>query len=113
MKREKEVCQRLGHHDGVVSCLDSSGVGIQMALMTPRNLRDHLKQKDTPKFVQLAWLQDMARTLVYAHDRRVIVADVATRNFLLDNHLSVKMSDFTVSSISLLTADMETVNDSG
>lgn len=55
----------------------------------------------------------MARTLIYAHDCGIIVADVATRNFLLDDHLSIKMSDFTESSILPLTADMQTVNDSG
>lgn len=55
----------------------------------------------------------MARTLVYAHDRRVIVADVFTRNFLLDNHLSVKLSDFTESSVLPLTTNIQTANDSG
>src|SRR5271163_2977347 len=38
LQREKEVYQRLGQHDGIVSCLDLSGVGIQMALMTNGNL---------------------------------------------------------------------------
>ena len=90
IEHEKEVYQRLGSYDGIVSCLDLSGVGIQMALMSHWNLRDYLKQKAILKSRQLIWLQDMACTLVYIHDRRVIVADIAARNFLLDNHLSVK-----------------------
>lgn len=113
LEREKEVYRRLGNYDGIVSCLDLSGDGIQMALMTHGNLRDYLSQNATSKFVRLNWLRDMARTLVYVHDRRVIVADVATRNFLLDSHLSVKMSDFTESSILPLTVDMQNVDDSG
>jgi serine/threonine protein kinase len=113
VEHEKDVYRRLGNYDGIVSCLDSSGAGIQMALMTYGKLRDYLPQDSISKSVRLAWLRDMARTLVYTHDRPLIFADVATRNFLLDNHLSVKLSDFTESSILPLTADMQTVNDNG
>ncbi len=114
IEHEKEVYRRLGSHGGIVSCFDLSGAGIEMALMTHGNLRDYLTQNTiVSKAMRLTWLQDMARTLVYTHNRRVIVADIATRNFLLDNQLSVKLSDFTESSILPLTADMQTVDDSG
>lgn len=39
----------------------------------------------------------MARTLAYIHERRIIVADIASRNFLLDSGLSIKLCDFTES----------------
>jgi hypothetical protein len=53
IKREKEVYRRLDNYDGIVSCLDLPGVGIQMALMIHGNLRDYLKQKAISKSLQL------------------------------------------------------------
>jgi len=53
IEREIEVYRRLGNFDVIVSCLDLSGVGIQMALMTNGNLRDYLKQHSIPKTTQL------------------------------------------------------------
>lgn len=113
LEHEKEVYRRLGKHDGIVRCLDLSGDGIQMALMTHGNLRKYLKNNDIAKSARLMWFRDMARTLVYMHECRVIVADIATRNFLLDSDLSVKMSDFTESSVMPIDLDMQTAEDSG
>ena len=113
IEREKEVYRRLGSYDGIVSCFDLSGAGIEMALMAHGNLHDYLRQNTISNSIRLTWFQDMARTLVYIHDRRVIVADIATRNFLLDSNLSVKISDFTESSILPLTVNMQIVDDFG
>ena len=55
----------------------------------------------------------MARALAQIHDRRVLVADIATRNFLLDTKLSVKFCDFTESTSLPLDSHMETVDDEG
>jgi serine/threonine protein kinase len=113
IEHEKEVYRRLGKHDGIVLCHDLSGVGIQMALMTYGNLRAYLQDNETTTSLQLTWFRDMARTLAYIHERHVIVADIATRNFLLDSQLCVKISDFTKSSILPATLDMRTVDDAG
>lgn len=51
--REKEVYRRLGQHDGIVSCHDLSGIGLQMALMTSGSLHDYLKQQRPFKSVKL------------------------------------------------------------
>ena len=37
----------------------------------------------------------MARALDQIHDKCVLVADIATRNFLLDSELSIRVCDFT------------------
>ena len=58
-------------------------------------------------------VQEMAHTLARIHDRRVIVADMATRNFLLSADLSVKFSDFSESTLLPLHTDMQTADDSG
>jgi serine/threonine protein kinase len=115
LQREKMVYQRLRHHNDILSCLDLSGVGIRLALMEKGNLQDYLnKTEDGPdQSRQLAWFRAMARALVHVHDRRVLVADIATRNFLLSADLDVKLSDFNQSTILPLNTDMETADDYG
>lgn len=48
---------------------------------------------------RLRWLQEAARIIRRVHERRVLVADIATRNFLVDENLSLQMCDFTESVI--------------
>ena len=50
----------------------------------------------------------MARALVYIHDRRVVLADIATKNLLFDSALR-QIRDFTESS--LLPLDTDSVTD--
>jgi serine/threonine protein kinase len=65
------------------------------------------------KPIQLTWFREMAHTLIHIHDLCVIVADIATRNFLLAANLSVKFSDFTESSILPLGTNMQNADDAG
>ncbi|KZF26148.1 kinase-like protein [Xylona heveae TC161] len=113
IEREKDVYRRLGECDGVVSCLDLSGPGIQMELMELGNLREYLQQHRPSKLLQLSWFKKMAHTLALIHGRRVIVADISSRNLLLATDLSIKFSDFTESSILPLDTDMSQADDSG
>lgn len=113
LHHEKEAYRRLGQNDGIISCFDLSGIGIQMALMTSGNLHDYLMQHRPIKPVQLTWFREMAHTLIHIHDLCVIVADIATRNFLLAADLSVKFSDFTESSILPLGTNMQNADDAG
>ena len=53
IEHEKEVYRRLGKHDAIVPCLDLSGPGIQMALMTHGNLRDYLQKNQATTSLQL------------------------------------------------------------
>lgn len=113
LEHEKNVYRRLGKHDGIVECLDLSGVGIQMAWMVHGSLQDYLEKNHPSKSDLIKWFQDMARTLAYIHDQCVIVADIATRNFLVDIHRAVKFSDFSESSILPHSTDMESTEDDG
>ncbi|KAG0156024.1 hypothetical protein PDIDSM_3200 [Penicillium digitatum] len=55
----------------------------------------------------------MARTLEYIHDQRVLVADIASRNFLLDSDMTIKFCDFSEASLLPLDTDIDTVDDNG
>lgn len=54
-------------------------------------LRSYLTSVRPSRTLQLAWFQQMASTIANVHDRRVLVTDIATRNFLLDTDMSLKL----------------------
>jgi DNA-directed RNA polymerase subunit RPC12/RpoP len=70
----------------------------------PRGLKRHA--------ITCAFKAD-ARALEQIHDKCMLVGDIASRNFLLDSDLSVKIRDFSEASILPLGSAMETVDDNG
>lgn len=48
---------------------------------------------------RLRWIQEAAHIIRRVHERRVLVAHIAARNFLPDENLSLQMCDFTDSVI--------------
>ncbi|KAJ9296600.1 hypothetical protein DTO217A2_8801 [Paecilomyces variotii] len=77
------------------------------------DLRSYLSQNKPSKTLQLSWFRSMAHSLSQIHDRRIIVADIATRNFLLGADFKVKICDFTESNLMPLDACMETADWAG
>ncbi|KAJ5636956.1 uncharacterized protein N7484_010269 [Penicillium longicatenatum] len=60
---------------------------------------------------RLRWLQEAAYIIRRVHERRVLVADIATRNLLLEESLSLQMCDFTESVIVPNDEDMANLFD--
>ena len=56
---------------------------------------------------------DLARSLVYIHNRHVIICDIRTDNILLDDEFSVKMIDFGESIMMPLDWDKQGTDDLG
>ena len=81
--------------------------------MANGDLRAYLKTYRPSFELQLTWFREMAGTLAYIHDRCVLVADIASRNFLLDSDLSLKFCDFSEASLFSLDSDMQSVDDNG
>ncbi|KAL1987063.1 hypothetical protein VTN96DRAFT_4937 [Rasamsonia emersonii] len=113
IQREQDVYRRLGQCDDVVPYISFSETTTELAFMENGDLRTYLTKNRPPPSKSLQLSRQMARTLVRIHDRRVIVADIASRNFLLASDLSVKFCDFTESSIMPPHIDMETADDNG
>lgn len=119
VRREQKVYRRLQNPDdasdeddranGIVRCVRLSTEAIQLAYMVNRDLRTYLAANNRPSSqLQLKWFREMARTLGYIHDRRVLVADIASRNFLL-----LKICDFSEASLLAADADMDAVDENG
>lgn len=109
-ENEKAIYRRLGQHSGIVCChnISSADQSIQMDLMKI-DLAHYLHElrpdgtfheRNRPdKTTQLAWLTTLAHTLDYVHSRRVIMADIRSDNFVLDEQLNIKFIDFSESTL--------------
>jgi serine/threonine protein kinase len=114
LQHEQAIYQRLGRCDGIVPFLGFSEISTQLRVMENGDLRSYLARHTKPsKSLQLSWFRAMACTLAYIHDRRVLVADIASRNFLLDSDLSIKICDFTESTMMPPDTCMETADYGG
>lgn len=117
-RREQEVYRRLQNpgddcSHGVVRCIGFSADTTHLAYMVNGDLWTYLIKCCPPRLLQLTRFNEMARTLSFIHNRRVLVADVSSRNFLLDSDLSLKICDFSEGSLLPLDSNMEAVDDNG
>lgn len=113
LQHEQAIYQRLESCDGVVPFLGCSETATKLRLMENGDLRSYLSQNKPSKSLQLSWFRSMAYSLSQIHDRRIIVADIATRNFLLDADFKIKICDFTESVQMPLDTCMETADWAG
>ncbi|KAB8211537.1 hypothetical protein BDV34DRAFT_219493 [Aspergillus parasiticus] len=117
-RREQDVYYRFecpgdDGSNASVHCIGFSNEATQFAYMTNGDLRTYLAKCRPSHQLQHTWFQEMARTLCFIHDRRVLVADIASRSFLLDSDLSLKLYDFFEASLLPLDSNVEPVDDNG
>ncbi|KAE8146713.1 kinase-like domain-containing protein [Aspergillus avenaceus] len=118
VQHEQEVYRRLTSSekeqiDGVVSCIELCTNTTRLAFMENGDLRTYLEKNKPSRSIQVAWFYQMARALAQVHNKCVLVADIATRNFLLDSDLSIRLCDFSEASVLPLGTAMELVDDAG
>ncbi|CAG7920652.1 unnamed protein product [Penicillium olsonii] len=117
IQREQDVYRRFQTSNtkcgGIVNCIGFTKETTELAYMANGDLRAYLETNQPSQQLQLSWFRDMARTLQHIHDQRVLVADIASRNFLLDSDLTIKFCDFSEASLLPLDVDMDTVDDNG
>lgn len=108
LKHEGLVYCHLGYVQGVIKPCQVSDTEIQMPYLRQGSLSGYLRSHSdsVDSIRRLRWLQEAAHTIRRVHERRVLVADIATRNFLLDENLSLQMCDFTESVIVSNDEDM-------
>ncbi|RMJ24877.1 STYKc [Aspergillus sp. HF37] len=111
IRREQDVYRRLQPSQdeqchGIVNCVGFSSDATQLAYMQNGDLRAYFEKNRPSHSLQLSWFRQMARILDYIHSRRVLVADIASRNFLLASDLSLRLCDFSEASILSPDTDM-------
>jgi serine/threonine protein kinase len=110
LKHEGLVYRHLGQVQGVMMPHRVTDAEIRMPYLRQGSLSSYLRPHgDTVDGVQrLQWLREAAHILRRVHERRVLVSDIAARNFLLDEGFSLQMCDFTESVIVSDAEDMAT-----
>lgn len=101
LKHEGHVYRHLGHVQGVMKPCRITDTEIRMPCLRLGSLHSYLRahRDGVDSTRQLRWLQEAAHIIRRVHERRVLVADIATRNFLLDEDLSLQMCNFAESVI--------------
>jgi serine/threonine protein kinase len=100
-ENEKAIYRRLGDHAGIIRCYNllSADPSIQMPLMEG-DLRHYLDDQTRPtKATLLSWLTQLAHAMAHIHSRRVIVGDFRLDNIVFDGNMSIKLVDFSESSL--------------
>ncbi|GKZ19479.1 hypothetical protein AbraIFM66951_011090 [Aspergillus brasiliensis] len=110
LKHEGHVYSHLGYIPGVIQPYQVSDTEIRMPYMRQCSLSHYLRahRDGVDNHRRLQWLQEAAHIIRRIHERRVLVADIATRNFLLEEDLSLQICDFTES---VIVADDENMTD--
>lgn len=99
---ESQIYARLGCHPRLVKLIswDPDQYALTMEYMPNGSLKDYLAQnRDISLTQRLRWAQEAAEGLQLLHSANVIHCDVAPKNFLLDAHLSLRIADFSGSSL--------------
>lgn len=101
IKHEGLVYRHLGHVQGVIKPFQASETEIQLPYLRRGSLSGYLRAHNdsVDSIRRLRWLQEAAHIIRRVHGRRVLIADIAARNFLLDESDSLQMCDFTESVI--------------
>ncbi|KFY02240.1 hypothetical protein O988_02279 [Pseudogymnoascus sp. VKM F-3808] len=100
---ERLIYEKLGLHPRLIRTLDwdPEGCVLTMEYMPNGTLKDFLGVNNeaisTPQ--RLRWAMDAAEGLQLLHDAEVVHCDVEPKNFLLDEDLGLKISDFSGSSL--------------
>ncbi|MCJ1339138.1 hypothetical protein MMC09_004427 [Bachmanniomyces sp. S44760] len=113
LENEKEAYRRLETHEGLVSIVDISERGIEMAYMENGCLSHYLREHEPPRHLAVRWILKIAETICYVHSKCVIVGDIASRNVLLDREKSAHLCDFSDAGIMPLGSNMSQVQHYG
>ncbi|KAI0115679.1 kinase-like domain-containing protein [Nemania sp. FL0031] len=97
IQHEKQVYHHLGSHDNIITAwydLESEDPVITMPCMKNGSVQDYLLRNKPAESLQINWAETLAKAVTYCHRRNVLVADIGSRNCLLDTDFSLKLCDF-------------------
>ncbi|RAL04761.1 uncharacterized protein BO80DRAFT_422001 [Aspergillus ibericus CBS 121593] len=108
LKHEGRIYAHLIHVEGVLKPFEISDTEIRMPYVSHRSLDRYLSaNKDTVTNIQrLLWFRSAAEIISRVHRQRVLVADIAARNFLVNADLSLQLCDFSESIVIPVNQDL-------
>ena len=114
LRHEQKVLRRLGNHPGLIEWSESSDDGgIRLKYMKNGDLARFIQSSSYSRSTMYQWILTIAQAIKYAHQRHVILGDIASRNVLLDEDLTARLCDFGSSAIIPFTENLRLAVDSG
>ncbi|KAH0150153.1 hypothetical protein KCU67_g10780, partial [Aureobasidium melanogenum] len=114
LSSEKEAYRRLQGVSGIANCLDICANGLILEFYTNGDLEDYIRHNSPPPWRQrVNWILQILDALIACHNKRILVFDIALRNFMLDGDLNLKLIDFANSSLLQPDEDTELVDEDG
>ncbi|KAL9594717.1 MAG: hypothetical protein Q9219_006881 [cf. Caloplaca sp. 3 TL-2023] len=114
LEAEKAVYSRIGRCDGIAECINTSKDGILLALYERGDLESFIeKEPEVNRPLKARWILSIIKTLLHFHNAKVLVDDIALRNLLLADDLSLKMIDFGQCALLPVEIDINTASDNG
>lgn len=103
IRTESQIYKHLGSHPRILQFISCEDDYLDLAYMKNGNLEDYLRKTD-PADVRPAMLRKFAHQALeavnYIHHHDVVHSDLAARQFLVDDSLGLRLSDFGGSSLS-------------
>jgi serine/threonine protein kinase len=97
---EKDIYERLRGVPGIANCIESNSDGILLEYYRNGSLGDCSSSQPPPAMAQRwNWALQAVECVARCHERRVLVFDIALRNFLLTDEFDLRMIDFANSSL--------------
>ena len=111
---EKAVYLRVGRFDGIAEYINISKDGILFTLYERGDLESYNKREvEVDGSRKAGWILSIIKTTLHFHNAKVLVDDMALRNILIADDLSLKMIDFGQCPLFPLDADINAVSDNG
>ncbi|PWY72241.1 hypothetical protein BO94DRAFT_501447, partial [Aspergillus sclerotioniger CBS 115572] len=101
LNHEGRIYRHLAHVEGVLKPLEISDTEIRMPYVSYRSLDRYLSANAAivNNTQHLRWFRNAAEIIFRVHRQRVLIADIAARNFLVNADLSLQLCDFSESVI--------------
>lgn len=101
LEMEKQIYERLRHVPGVAECIESTSNGILLTYYPNGAMSEYLARcTEAPLATQrMEWILQATDTIARCHQRGVLIFDIALRNFLLADDLTLRLIDFSNSSL--------------
>ena len=106
---EKDIYERLRGVPGIANCIESNSDGILLEYYRKGSLGDLISRSNHPPpsmAQRWKWVLQASDCVARCHERRVLVFDIALRNFLLTDDLDLRMIDFANSALLPVDADL-------
>ena len=114
LESEKAVYLRVGRCDGIAECINISKDGILLALYERGDLESYIEgEVEVDRSRKAGWMLSIIKTILLFHNAKILVDDMALRNILIADDLSLKMIDFGQCPLLPLDTDINAVSDHG